>query len=60
MCPGGEVINAASEVDGLVVNGMSRMARKGEYSNSALVDRGATGLGWRKARGDAFPAEMGA
>ncbi|MDG5467747.1 FAD-dependent oxidoreductase [Deltaproteobacteria bacterium IMCC39524] len=37
MCPGGEVINAASEVDGLVVNGMSRMARKGEYSNSALV-----------------------
>jgi len=37
MCPGGEVINAASEADGLVVNGMSRMARKGEYSNSALV-----------------------
>ncbi len=37
MCPGGEVINAASEVDGLVVNGMSRMARKGDYSNSALV-----------------------
>jgi uncharacterized FAD-dependent dehydrogenase len=37
MCPGGEVINAASEADGLVVNGMSRMARKGDYSNSALV-----------------------
>ncbi len=37
MCPGGEVINAASESDGLVVNGMSRMARKGDYSNSALV-----------------------
>ncbi len=37
MCPGGEVINAASEQDGLVVNGMSRMSRTGEYSNSALV-----------------------
>lgn len=37
MCPGGEVINSASEADGLVVNGMSRMARKGQYSNSALV-----------------------
>lgn len=37
MCPGGEVINAASEADGLVVNGMSRMARSGKYSNSALV-----------------------
>lgn len=37
MCPGGEVINAASEADGLVVNGMSRMSRAGEYSNSALV-----------------------
>jgi uncharacterized FAD-dependent dehydrogenase len=37
MCPGGEVINAASEGDGLVVNGMSRMARSGKYSNSALV-----------------------
>ncbi len=37
MCPGGEVINAASEPGGLVVNGMSRMARSGRYSNSALV-----------------------
>lgn len=51
MCPGGEVINAASESDGLVVNGMSRMARKGNYSNSALVvtvgpqDWGASKLG---------------
>ena len=51
MCPGGEVINAASEPDGLVVNGMSRMARTGEYSNSALVvtvtpqDWGGTTLG---------------
>lgn len=51
MCPGGEVINAASEADGLVVNGMSRMARTGKYSNSALVvtvtpeDWGKTTLG---------------
>ncbi len=37
MCPGGEVINAASEPGGLVVNGMSRLARAGRYSNSALV-----------------------
>ncbi|MBW2476173.1 MAG: FAD-binding protein [Deltaproteobacteria bacterium] len=37
MCPGGEVINAASESDGLVVNGMSRMNRDGAFSNSALV-----------------------
>ena len=37
MCPGGEVINAASESDGLVVNGMSRMDRAGTFSNSALV-----------------------
>jgi uncharacterized FAD-dependent dehydrogenase len=51
MCPGGEVVNAASESDGIVVNGMSRMARSSEYSNSALVvsvapqDWGATRLG---------------
>lgn len=37
MCPGGEVINAASEPGGVVVNGMSYTARDGAYSNSALV-----------------------
>lgn len=37
MCPGGEVINAASEADGLVVNGMSRAERNSSWSNSALV-----------------------
>ena len=37
MCPGGEVVNAASEPAGLVVNGMSRAARGGAFSNSALV-----------------------
>ena len=37
MCPGGEVIAAASEPGGVVVNGMSRSARDGENSNAALV-----------------------
>ncbi len=37
MCPGGEVINAASEAGGLVVNGMSQCRRDGRFSNSALV-----------------------
>jgi uncharacterized FAD-dependent dehydrogenase len=51
MCPGGDIINAASEKDGLVVNGMSRVARNSKYSNSALVvtvspgDWGASTLG---------------
>ena len=37
MCPGGEVVAAASEEGGIVVNGMSRFARDGENSNSALL-----------------------
>jgi uncharacterized protein len=37
MCPGGEVVNAASEPGGVVVNGMSSHSRGGPYSNSALV-----------------------
>jgi uncharacterized FAD-dependent dehydrogenase len=37
MCPGGEVVNAASEAGALVVNGMSSRRRDGGYSNSALV-----------------------
>ncbi|MDH3998287.1 MAG: hypothetical protein OET90_05555 [Desulfuromonadales bacterium] len=37
MCPGGEVVNAASEPGGLVVNGMSGSKRASAYSNSALV-----------------------
>lgn len=37
MCPGGEVVNASSEAGRLVVNGMSSLARAGEFSNSALV-----------------------
>ena len=37
MCPGGEVVAAASEEGGLVVNGMSNNARDGVNSNSAVV-----------------------
>jgi uncharacterized FAD-dependent dehydrogenase len=37
MCPGGTVVNAASEAGGIVVNGMSDYNRDADYSNSALV-----------------------
>ena len=37
MCPGGEVVAAATESGGVVVNGMSRMARDGRNSNSAIA-----------------------
>ena len=37
MCPGGEVVAAASEEGGVVVNGMSRHKRDGKNSNSAVV-----------------------
>ncbi len=37
MCPGGEVMAAASEVGGVVVNGMSRFARDGRNANAALA-----------------------
>ncbi len=37
MCPGGEVVAAASEHGGVVVNGMSSYARDGENSNSAIA-----------------------
>ncbi len=37
MCPGGEVINASSEKEGLAVNGMSYSKRDGENANSALL-----------------------
>ncbi|MBQ6825482.1 MAG: hypothetical protein IJP34_02340 [Clostridia bacterium] len=37
MCPGGEVINASSEENGVAVNGMSYSRRDGENSNSALL-----------------------
>ena len=37
MCPGGEVVAAASEEGGVVVNGMSKNARSGINSNSAVA-----------------------
>ena len=37
MCPGGEVVAAASEEDTMVVNGMSHRARNGENSNAAIA-----------------------
>ncbi len=37
MCPGGHVIAAASEPEGVVVNGMSYHARDAENSNAALL-----------------------
>ncbi len=48
MCPGGQVVAAASEEGGVVVNGMSDHARAGRNSNAALAvsvfreDYGAT------------------
>ncbi|MDD6213204.1 MAG: FAD-dependent monooxygenase [Clostridiales bacterium] len=37
MCPGGQVVNASSEPERTVVNGMSLSARNGRNANSALV-----------------------
>lgn len=37
MCPGGEVVGAASENGGVVVNGMSNFLRNGRNANSALL-----------------------
>lgn len=37
MCPGGEVVGAASEKGGVVVNGMSNFLRNGTNANSALL-----------------------
>jgi len=37
MCPGGEVIAAASESGGVVTNGMSRASRGGDNANAALL-----------------------
>jgi len=37
MCPGGFVLNAATESDGVVSNGMSNPGRRGDFSNAAVV-----------------------
>lgn len=37
MCPGGVIVPAATERDGLVVNGMSAAGRSGRWANSGMV-----------------------
>lgn len=37
MCPGGEVVNTASENGKLVLNGMSNSKRDGKFSNAGIV-----------------------
>lgn len=37
MCPGGYVVNASSEAEGLAVNGMSYSQRDGKNANSAII-----------------------
>ena len=37
MCPGGVIVNAASESNSSLVNGMSYSQRDGKFSNSAIV-----------------------
>ena len=39
MCPGGVIVNAASQAGGTLVNGMSYSTRNGKFSNSAIVVR---------------------
>lgn len=37
MCPGGFILNATTEGDGVVTNGMSNAGRRGRFSNAGLV-----------------------
>ena len=37
MCPGGEILPATCDVNGLCTNGMSNAARDGRFANAALV-----------------------
>lgn len=59
MCPGGEVVAAASESGGLVVNGMSYHARAGKNANAALaVSVGPEDFGSHPLDGVAFQREL--
>lgn len=61
MCPGGYVLNTATETDGAVTNGMSNAGSRGGHSNAAmvvnveasdieLVDHGPLrGVAWQRA-----------
>jgi uncharacterized protein len=58
MCPGGYLLNAATEPGGVVTNGMSNARRRGRFSNAAIVvnvegadlegDDALRGLRWRR------------
>ena len=37
MCPGGFILNTATEPGGVVTNGMSNVGRRGRHSNAAMV-----------------------
>lgn len=59
MCPGGEVVGAASEEGGVVVNGMSRYARDGKNANSAVcVSVRPEDIGGTPERAIAFQREL--
>ena len=59
MCPGGEVIAAASQPDGLCVNGMSYHARSGKNANAAVVvSVGGEDFGGDPRRAIAFQREL--
>lgn len=58
MCPGGFIVAAATEADGVVVNGMSPYSRGSRYANSGMVitvgpedfgDGPLDGLAWQRA-----------
>jgi len=59
MCPGGHVLNAATERDGVVSNGMSNYGHHGRFSNGAFVvtvdpgdlpgDDVLRGVGWQRS-----------
>lgn len=42
-CPGGFIVNASSEPDGLVTNGVSLAARDGDFCNAAVVGQVSPG-----------------
>ena len=62
MCPGGQVVAAASEEGGVVVNGMSRFARDGEEREQRPSGGGAArrSAGRRRAGRRGVPAAHGA
>ena len=59
MCPGGQVVAAASEADGALTNGMSYHARAGKNANAAVVvSVGGADFGGDPLRAVAFQREL--